>query len=173
MAALSRARYFVARGGGTLAPLIAVDELPPSVTIDGVPRTIDYADTVGMTSLGYATHPGCYLSLKNDGSGVVGLGRGASPEPSIAAATGDCIFPQLATTRADPVPEENMVASTEPNSSPSNDPVGPVTFEPSSATHDSTQSTAPSSEVSIYFCLSHLPLWGHCYSNLHRIRNWP
>ena len=45
-------RYFAARDDGTLTPLIAVDELPSYVQIQGVPRTLTAADTVGMISLG-------------------------------------------------------------------------------------------------------------------------
>lgn len=47
-----RPQYFVARGDGTLTPLIAVDELPSSVRIAGVSATMTYADTANMTSLG-------------------------------------------------------------------------------------------------------------------------
>ena len=154
MATLSRARYFVARDDGTLAPLIAVDELSPSISIDGVPRTITYADTVGMTSLGYAIHPGCYLSLKNNASGALGSGGlDKSPETSVPAFAGNCIVSQLAIGQADHVPEENPVVSKEPNLSASEEQIVPMPSESSSATHEITQITAPSLEVSINFCL--------------------
>ena len=47
-----RPQYFVAREDGTLTPLIAVDEMPPSVHILGVPAKITHADTQNMISLG-------------------------------------------------------------------------------------------------------------------------
>ncbi|KAL8829000.1 MAG: hypothetical protein Q9191_002265 [Dirinaria sp. TL-2023a] len=47
-----RPQYFVAREEGTLTPLIAVDELPPTVHIAGVPAKITHADTQNMISLG-------------------------------------------------------------------------------------------------------------------------
>lgn len=49
---LPRPRYFVARKDGTLTPLIAVDELPCSLRIVGVPATISPAATLNMMSLG-------------------------------------------------------------------------------------------------------------------------
>lgn len=47
-----RPQYFVSRVDGTLTPLIAVDELPPSVRIIGVPAVISQAETLNMMSLG-------------------------------------------------------------------------------------------------------------------------
>ena len=47
-----RPRHFACRSDGTLTPLIAVDELPPSLTIVGVPRTLSMSGTMGMTSVG-------------------------------------------------------------------------------------------------------------------------
>ena len=45
-------QYFVSRSDGTLTPLIAVDELPSSVRIVGVPAVISQAETINMMSLG-------------------------------------------------------------------------------------------------------------------------
>ena len=47
-----RPQYFVSRPDGTLTPLIAVDELPSSVRIMGVPAVITQAGTLNMMSLG-------------------------------------------------------------------------------------------------------------------------
>ena len=52
MSSSPRPQYFVAREDGTLTPLIAVDELPSSVNILGVPATMTHADTQNMVSLG-------------------------------------------------------------------------------------------------------------------------
>lgn len=49
---LLRPRYFVVRKDGTLTPLIAVDELPDSLRIIGVPPTVSPAATLNMMSLG-------------------------------------------------------------------------------------------------------------------------
>ena len=50
----SRPRYFLVRDDGTLTPLVAVDELPASIRILGVPAVLSYANTQGMVSLGVA-----------------------------------------------------------------------------------------------------------------------
>lgn len=52
MSSSPRPQYFVAREDGTLTPLIAVDELPETVQIVGVPATLSPAGTMNMTSLG-------------------------------------------------------------------------------------------------------------------------
>ncbi|KAJ5659613.1 hypothetical protein N7507_006064 [Penicillium longicatenatum] len=46
--------FFCARPGGGLTPMVPLDELPPTISIRGVPRTISPADTQGMTSCGMA-----------------------------------------------------------------------------------------------------------------------
>ncbi|MCJ1228859.1 hypothetical protein MMC12_005522 [Toensbergia leucococca] len=51
-----RPRYFITRSDGTLSPLIAVDELPSSVRIVGVPAILSPAETQGMMSLGVENH---------------------------------------------------------------------------------------------------------------------
>lgn len=45
-------QFFCSRPDGTLTALIAVDDLPPRVSIRGVPRTLSPNDTQGMVSLG-------------------------------------------------------------------------------------------------------------------------
>ena len=52
MSSSLRPQYFVAREDGTLTPLIAVDELPSTVQIIGVPATLSPAGTQNMISLG-------------------------------------------------------------------------------------------------------------------------
>ena len=52
MSGTPRPGYFVARADGTLTPMIAVDELPSSINILGVPATITPAGTQNMVSLG-------------------------------------------------------------------------------------------------------------------------
>ena len=47
-----RPRHFISRSDGTLTPLIAVDELPDSVRLVGIPVVLCNADTQGMVSLG-------------------------------------------------------------------------------------------------------------------------
>lgn len=47
-----RPQFFCSRPNGTLTPLIAVDELPPTLSIRGVSRVLTHGDTQGMTSLG-------------------------------------------------------------------------------------------------------------------------
>ena len=52
MAMPLRPQHFVSRQDGTLTALIAVDELPSCITVQGVPRVLNQSDTQGMTSLG-------------------------------------------------------------------------------------------------------------------------
>ena len=69
-----RPSYFLVRNDGTLTPLVAVDELPPSIRIRGVPAVISYAKTQGMISLGVAPRSeGRYIlenSIPSSPSGV-------------------------------------------------------------------------------------------------------
>lgn len=55
MASPLRPQFFCTRPNGTLAPLIAVDDLPSHISIRGVPRVLSPNDTQGMTSLGTVT----------------------------------------------------------------------------------------------------------------------
>ncbi|PLB50287.1 hypothetical protein P170DRAFT_508491 [Aspergillus steynii IBT 23096] len=52
MSSSMRPQFFCTRPNGTLTPLIAVDELPPHISIRGAPRTLSSNETQGMTSLG-------------------------------------------------------------------------------------------------------------------------
>ncbi|KAJ5086807.1 hypothetical protein NUU61_008114 [Penicillium alfredii] len=54
MSAPNLPKFFCTRPSGTLTPLVAVDELPPHVSVRGVPRNLTPNDTQGMTSCGLA-----------------------------------------------------------------------------------------------------------------------
>ena len=47
-----KAQFFVTRASGNWVPLIAMDELPPTITIRNVPRLLDPFDVAGMTCVG-------------------------------------------------------------------------------------------------------------------------
>lgn len=47
-----RPQYFISRPDHTITPLIAVDELPDYIRIDGVSPVMSQADTHAMTSMG-------------------------------------------------------------------------------------------------------------------------
>ena len=49
---IPRPQHFITRGDGSITPLIAVDELPDSVRIVGVPAAISQAMTFNMVNLG-------------------------------------------------------------------------------------------------------------------------
>lgn len=49
---LPRPHHFITRGDGSITPLIAVDELPESIRIVGVPAVISQAATLNMANLG-------------------------------------------------------------------------------------------------------------------------
>ncbi len=69
MSELPRPHYFVNRADGTKTPLIAVDELPFTICILGVPRTLNDAQTQGMMSLGVLSSSGqCYVVQEDDES---------------------------------------------------------------------------------------------------------
>ena len=64
-----RPQFFVARVDGSLTPMIAVDELPSSIRIVGVPAVITPAGTQNMTSLGLKERSTeCYVVLPADDS---------------------------------------------------------------------------------------------------------
>jgi len=54
MGSQERPSFFCSRPDGTLTPLLAVDELPLTLSIRGVSRTLTPGDTQGMTSCGVA-----------------------------------------------------------------------------------------------------------------------
>lgn len=76
MTSSGRPLFFCSRPNGSLTPLIAIDELPSTVSIRGVSRNLTPGDTQGMTSCGVAT-------ARYDPWTV----EGVSHQPSTAGAT--------------------------------------------------------------------------------------
>jgi hypothetical protein len=70
-----RPQHFLCRPGGELTALIAVDELPSSIVIHGVPRVLGLGETSGMMSLGT-------LPCRNGVYGVDITPEGPVPIPS-------------------------------------------------------------------------------------------
>ncbi|KAJ5292553.1 uncharacterized protein N7443_008506 [Penicillium atrosanguineum] len=54
MGSQDRPSFFCSRPDGTLTPLIAVDDLPPGLSVRGVSRALTPGETQGMTSCGVA-----------------------------------------------------------------------------------------------------------------------
>jgi hypothetical protein len=55
--------YFLVRNTGEVVPLIAVDELPPSMELLGVPRSLDLEETIGMLNLGLQRSTGGFYKI--------------------------------------------------------------------------------------------------------------
>lgn len=55
--------YFLVRNTGEVVPLIAVDELPPSIELLGVPRSLDLEETIGMLNLGLQRSTGGFYKI--------------------------------------------------------------------------------------------------------------
>ncbi|KAK1597879.1 uncharacterized protein LY79DRAFT_539378 [Colletotrichum navitas] len=76
-----RPRHFIVREGGTIVPLVPIDQLPAYIKIHGVPREMGIEDTIGMSNLGMFTKPEgvfqiCPLPPTNDKpSSSVGLSQ--------------------------------------------------------------------------------------------------
>lgn len=95
-----RPRYFLVRYDGALTPLVAVDELPPSLRIRGVPAVLSYANTQGMVSLGvvarserrYILESSAYSSPNRVGTPSSGqpamISRPSSTEEHVMASNG-------------------------------------------------------------------------------------
>ncbi|KAI9758921.1 MAG: hypothetical protein M4579_002732 [Chaenotheca gracillima] len=82
-----RPKYFVCRENGDLVPLIAADELPPEVTVGGVPRSFGgLEDTLNMISLGKAD--------RAVGNYFVTIGTPSPHQTSISVATAMSAEPQ-------------------------------------------------------------------------------
>lgn len=58
-----RPKYFLVRPTGEVVPLIAVDELPPTHDLIGLPRSLDLTDTMGMINLGLKSRTGIHYQL--------------------------------------------------------------------------------------------------------------
>lgn len=95
-----RPRYFVARSDGTLTPLIAVDELPDSVRIAGVPATISPAATMNMMSLGVVDRSQHRYTV-------------STSDPSAGSNPGKLSPPSLAHASNSSIPEKPLAASNE------------------------------------------------------------
>lgn len=52
MSEILKPQFFVLRQNGSLVPLVAMDEMPHNIRIEGVPRTMTLKDTVGMVNIG-------------------------------------------------------------------------------------------------------------------------
>lgn len=50
--------YFLVRPNGDVVPLIPVDELPIGTDLEGIPRSLELEDTIGMLNLGRQRKPG-------------------------------------------------------------------------------------------------------------------
>lgn len=55
--------YFLVRTTGEVVPLVAVDELPRGTDLDGVPRSLDLEDTIGMLNLGLQRSSGSFYQI--------------------------------------------------------------------------------------------------------------
>ena len=55
--------YFLVRTTGEVVPLIAVDELPPSIELVGVSRSLDLEETIGMLNLGLQRSTGGFYQV--------------------------------------------------------------------------------------------------------------
>jgi hypothetical protein len=57
----SRPEFFIVREDKSITPLIALDELPPDISIRGVPRTMTLTEAKGMKHMGDVPSRGiCY-----------------------------------------------------------------------------------------------------------------
>jgi hypothetical protein len=55
--------YFLVRTTGEVVPLIAVDELPTSIELVGIPRSLDLEETTGMLNLGLQRSTGGFYQI--------------------------------------------------------------------------------------------------------------
>ena len=58
--------FFISRSNGTLVPLIAVDELPFSVRLQGVPRVLTFERTYALKNVGLVPYTGMVYKLESD-----------------------------------------------------------------------------------------------------------
>ena len=122
-----RPHFFVARVDGSLTPMIAVDELPSSIRIVGVPAIITPAGTQNMTSLGLKERSTeRYVVLSTDDS--------VPPKSDQTAAA--VIEKEAASEKESPVKEYIQPLKVEPAKTGENE--GKVS-EQASANHDQGQ----------------------------------
>lgn len=70
-------QYFVSRPGGSITPLVPVDELPAHISIRGVPPRLSPEQTHGMISLGISHRRGEPFVV--DADNVPHMGHPGSP----------------------------------------------------------------------------------------------
>ena len=81
MSASPHPQFFIVRPDGSKTPLIAVDELPPSFHILGVPRFISHAQAQGMVGLGIVPCSGyCYVVREDEDSPMSSSSLGPSTQ---------------------------------------------------------------------------------------------
>jgi hypothetical protein len=90
-----RPQFFCSRPNGVLTPLVAVDELPASLSIRGAPRALSASDTQGMTSLGALVPRGHTYVVDADPVNVVqqSHARGYELQPALARLDSDDALP--------------------------------------------------------------------------------
>ena len=62
--AQARPHHFISRYDGSLVPLIAMDELPPTIHFINISRVLTAADTQGMTSCGVQARSQTYYEIE-------------------------------------------------------------------------------------------------------------
>ncbi|TKA30741.1 hypothetical protein B0A50_02461 [Salinomyces thailandicus] len=62
-----RPLYFLSRNTGVLVPLIPADEIPFNVRLQGVPRVMQFDQTIGMQHVGTAPYTGLTFKVEDDG----------------------------------------------------------------------------------------------------------
>lgn len=90
-----RPQFFCSRPNGVLTPLVAVDELPASLSIRGAPRALSPSDTQGMTSLGALVPRGHTYVVDADPVNVVqqSHARDYELQPALARLDSDDALP--------------------------------------------------------------------------------
>ncbi|KAK2027108.1 hypothetical protein LX32DRAFT_641221 [Colletotrichum zoysiae] len=84
-----RPRHFIVREGGTIVPLVPVDQLPAYINIHGVPREMAIEDTTGMSNLGMFTKPEGLFQMRPLTPTNVKLSSSVGPSQSDPSALND------------------------------------------------------------------------------------
>ncbi|KAG9232922.1 hypothetical protein BJ875DRAFT_62862 [Amylocarpus encephaloides] len=172
-----RPSYFLVRNTGEVVPLIAVDELPPSVSLVGVPRALNLEDTIGMLNLGLQRSSEAFYHVVKEESKT--REKGASKSLVEATAT--------TTAKTQPVPNRSSTSmnSTYPDPPPNSPAVSPK------STSLATPSTGPRTDLNTkpqicrHWCLHGICKWGQQCQHRHimpmtlhglqqlGLRDWP
>ncbi|OAP65592.1 hypothetical protein AYL99_01564 [Fonsecaea erecta] len=144
-------QYFVTRQNGALVPLVAMDELPIHVQIEGVSRSLSVFETAGMTSVGVceSRHEFYVISSMNNTRSIPSPPACAlqTPVSKVSAPTSIVKTPVLRpTTPSGPSPPKTPnVAENQPSETSSN--TVPSSAESNEgedkSTRPSTQSPSP------------------------------